>query len=128
MRAILAIVYEIIENNYLRRGDILKGENEVITIGRAPENNIRSENTFMSNYHGRIFLEHGVFSEHLDYEDTSSQGTTIIHWRESKGSSKFLKGEKEGHKVKLKPGDWIVISATRENGKKTGTLIIPLVQ
>lgn len=107
-----------------REETIRKPLNDVVTIGRSDENDIKYMLQFMSRQHGRIFLEKGIFTEHLNYEDFSTVGTTIVHWHGGEGKSKFVK---RGSKVKLKPGDWIIISHTDNNGMKYGLILVPSV-
>ena len=104
--------YQVHNDTYLEPKIIKKSINEVISIGRATDNDIVSNYSNISRNHGKIFLESGIFSEHLDYEDTSKNGTTIIHWDGNKAESKFV----HKTKVKIKPGDWIMILEAGRNG------------
>ncbi|MBI2138603.1 FHA domain-containing protein [Candidatus Woesearchaeota archaeon] len=109
---------------------IKKPLNSQITIGRNEGNDITFNESFVSRTHGKIFLEHGFFSEHLDYEDFSSVGTTIIQWQAGEGKSTFVKGGPNGKKFKIKPGDWIIISSPLGNnrGLRYGLIIIPFIK
>lgn len=66
-----------------------------------------------------LFWENGVFTSHLDYEYTSTNGTTILRWNGFKAESQFV----HGSKVKLKPNDWILILKDGGNG----VILIPMV-
>ena len=98
----------------------IKRMDEIITVGRGEGNDIRMWHSFISTNHGRIFAEKGVFTTHLDYEDFSRYGTTVLHWRRGlKGETVFV----HTSKVKITPGDWILIT---EQGVY-GVLLIPRV-
>ena len=92
---------------------------EVITVGRANDNDIQLIYPWISNYHGRIFLEQGFFTEHLDYEDYSSNGSVVIHWNSFAGKSEYVHKKK----VKIKPGSWILI----QNNGEEGLILIPFI-
>ena len=117
---------EIARNKFIDNNIIIqKKSNESITIGRLPENDIHFDIPILSRTHGRIFLEKGFFSEHLDYEDYSSQGTKIISWWSHSSIKQLGKGDKE----KIRPGDWIIIYYKEgpHSSLMTGILLIPSI-
>jgi pSer/pThr/pTyr-binding forkhead associated (FHA) protein len=87
-------------------GKIIRKEiSEEVKIGRNKENDIIYNQPFISRKHGRIFIEEGIFKTHIDYEDFSTHGSTILRWHNGHPTTEFVHGKK----VKLKPNDWIVL-------------------
>ena len=93
---------------------IEKNMDEEITIGRQSGTDIGWVFSWISRKHGRIFLEKGIFNEHLDYEDYSSFGTTVLHWNKHNNGveTEFVHNKK----VKIKPGDWLILCKEGKEG------------
>ena len=99
----------LITGRRLKENEVIsKDSNEEITIGRDSDNDIIAPTifTYVSRKHGKIFLEKGVFTSHLDYLDFSAFGSTVFHWDGFTAQSESV----HGRKIKLKPGDWVIIS------------------
>lgn len=101
---------------------VTKPLDQSITIGSDRGNDIFKMYPFISPQHGRIFLESGFmgFTEHLDFEDFSEKGSNVIHWNSTEAKSELV----HNRKIKIKPGDWILISDKGE----FGILIIPHIR
>ncbi|MFH1408547.1 MAG: FHA domain-containing protein [Nanoarchaeota archaeon] len=130
MATIKVDVIEIMGHQMKRLKGIEKELKDVINIGRLENNDITTTDPVFSDVHGRIYLEKGVFTAHLDYEDFSETGTTIIHWNDDSTCKKVhLRGHEKPVKKKIKQGDWIVITRAMDGGSRLryGFILVPYV-
>jgi len=103
--------------------NIIKDIDQEINIGREKGDLGGWVNSYsiLSRRHGKIFVRKGV----IIYEDTSTYGTTILHWEKGTGvgKSEFVHDKD----VVINPGDWILITSTTPNSPtdRMGVLLIP---
>ena len=79
-------------------------EKELISVGADSKCDVVCSSAHVSANHGKILFVRGLKS-HLEYDDTSTNGTLILRWKDFKADPIFVKGSK----VNIHPSDWICI-------------------